>query len=354
MPIELTDRSRQILFALVTEYITTGRPVSSRTIARRYGIALSSATIRNVLADLVEAGFVHQPHPSAGRVPTDLGFRCFVDAMAVAEEISDTHRQAVLSRLRSLGPHADVMKETGQLLSSLTGAATVITTAATAEAVLDQLRFIPLQADQVLVVLVRRSGSVENRVIQLTRTIEAAELERVNNYVNELVAGRTLHQIRDVLAERVEIERGRYELLRRQAEQMVEAAVESSTHRGPVLIEGQGELFSRPEFMDTGKIRRYLSTFEEKEHLLQLLDQTLDSQGVTVLIGAETNLQDIDDISVISSSYAQGGAAGGSVGIVGPTRMDYPRFVPLVGFTAEILGDLLTGHGLKGPTDEGK
>lgn len=349
---ELSDRSRQILFAVVTEYITSGKPVSSTTIARRYGVALSPATIRNVLADLVEAGFVHQPHTSAGRVPTDVGFRYFVDAMAVAQDISKTHREAVLSRLRALEPHADVMRETGQLLSSLTGTATVITTAGTAGAVLDQLRFIRLRQRQILVVLVQRSGTIENRVIPLAHDIGDGELERINNYVHELVSGRTLDDLRNTLAARVETERGRYELLRKQARQMVEAAVQSADNHGGVLIEGQGELFNRPEFTDPEKLRRYLSTFEDKERLLKLLDHTLDAKGVSVLIGAETNLDDIDDISVISSSYGAEGTTAGTVGIVGPTRMDYPRFVPLVGFTAKVLSDLLRGRGLKGPSDD--
>lgn len=347
---ELNDRSRQILFALVTEYISSGKPVSSRTIARRYGIGVSAATIRNVLADLVEAGFVHQPHTSAGRVPTDLGFRRFVDAMVVSEDVSEAHRVAVLSRLRSLGPGADMMRETGRLLSGLTGAATVITTAKTAEAVLDQVRFMPLREGQILAVLVRRSGAVENRVVRSAQAIEPSELERVNNYLDELVAGRTLQGVRELLATRVETERGRYELLRRQAEAMVEAAVEGSEH-GPMVIEGQGQLFNRPEFVDTDKIRRYLRALEDKQRLLELLDQTVDAEGVRVLIGSETKLN-IEDISLISSSYSRDGTAVGSVGIVGPTRMDYRRFVPLVGYTAEILGNLLAGRTLKGPSDQ--
>ncbi len=246
------------------------------------------------------------------------------------------------------------MRETGQLLSSLTGTATVITTAGTAGAVLDQLRFIRLRQGQILVVLVRRSGAVENRVIALSHSIDDGELERINNYVNELVSGRTLDALRNTLATRVETERGRYELLRQQAKQMVEAAVQSADNQGGVLIEGRGQLFNRPEFTDPEKLRRYLSTFEDKERLLKLLDHTLDAQGVSVLIGAEANLEDIDDISVISSSYGTDGTTAGTVGIVGPTRMDYPRFVPLVGFTAKVLSDLLRRRGLMGASDEDK
>ena len=344
MTVTLDERHRRILFAVVTEYIASGKAVSSRRIAKRYAIKLSPATIRNVLVDLEDAELLHQPHTSAGRVPTDAGFRCFVDAMATAGEISDAHRTALIRRLQDLEPGADAVRETGQLLSRLTGTATIIARPPVAEATLDQLRFMRLSSGRTLAVLVTRSGGVENRVVVTELDVDDHTLERVNNYLAELVGGRTLRSVRDVLAVRIATEQGRYQVLREQAQQMVEATVEGQMERARVVIEGQGALFDRPEFGDAEKIRRYLNAFEEKQKLLELLEQTLLADGVQVFIGSEAALDGVGDISVISSPYRRDGASIGSFGIVGPTRMDYKKYVPLVGFAADVLSDILDGR----------
>jgi heat-inducible transcriptional repressor len=342
--VTLDERHRRILFAVVTEYIASGNAVSSRRIAKRYAIKLSPATIRNVLVDLEDAELLHQAHTSAGRVPTDAGFRCFVDAMATAGEISDAHRTALIQRLQALEPGADAVRETGQLLSRLTGTATIIAQPPVAEATLDQLRFMRLSSGRALAVLVTRSGGVENRVVVTELGIDDHALERVNNYLAELVGGRTLQSVRDVLAVRLATEQGQYRVLRQQAQRMVEATVEGRMERAQVLIEGQGALFDRPEFGDAEKIRGYLNAFEEKQKLLELLEQTLLADGVQVFIGSEAALDGVGDISVISSPYRKDGASIGSFGIVGPTRMDYRKYVPLVGFAADVLSDILDGR----------
>jgi heat-inducible transcriptional repressor len=323
--VTLDERHRRILFAVVTEYIASGKPVGSRRLAKRYAIQLSPATIRNVLADLEDAELLHQPHTSAGRIPTDGGFRCFVDAMATAGEISAAHRAALVQRLEDLEPGADAVRETGQLLSRLTGTAAIIAQQPVAEVTLQQLRFIRLSEGRTLAVLVTRSGGVENRVVMTELDIDDHTLERVNNYLRELVQGRTLRAVRDALATRLATEQGQYEVLREHAQRMVEATVEGQMIRG------------------------YLSAFEDKEKLLELLEQTLMAEGVQVFIGSEAALQNLRDISVISSSYRQDGSCIGSFGIVGPTRMDYRKYVPLVGFAANLLSDVLDGRNL-GPS----
>lgn len=344
MTVTLDERHRRILFAVVTEYIASGKPVGSRRIAKRYAIKLSPATIRNALADLEDADLLHQPHTSAGRVPTDAGFRCFVDAMATAGEISVAHRTALIQRLRDLEPGADAVRETGQLLSGLTGTATIIARPPVTEAALEELRFMRLSGGRTLAVLVARSGGVENRVVVAELNIDDHTLERVNNYLRELVQGRTLRAVRDALAVRLATERDQYDLLRKQAQKMVEATVEGQAEETQVVIEGQGTLFHRPEFGDAEKIRGYLSAFEEKQKLLELLEQTLLADGVQVFIGSEAALEDVQDISMISSPYRRDGSSIGSFGIVGPTRMDYRKFVPLVGFAANLLSDVLDGR----------
>jgi heat-inducible transcriptional repressor len=343
---ELTYRARRILYATVTEYIATGEPVGSRTLAKRYGINLSPATIRNVLADLEEAGYLRQPHTSAGRVPTDRGFRVFVDALVQMRDVTAEDRAAVLQRLRGLHTASDVLREAGEVLSALTGAAGVVTAPKAEQEQLAQLRFMRLRADQLLVVLVTRSGAVENRVVQAPVEVDDRELERVNNLLAELLVAqqRSLVGVRDSLAAQMAAERGTVEQLRSNARQMVEAAF-GEDRPAKVVIEGQGRLFDRPEFLDAEKIRSFLRAFDDKERLLELLEHTLASGGVRVLIGHEAGLGSMEDVGLVATSYGSREASG-TLGVIGPTRMDYAKVVPLVGFTAQVMSDVLAGRRL--------
>lgn len=337
---DLNFRSRRILYATISEYIATGEPVGSRRLAKRYGLNLSPATIRNVLADLEEAGFLQQPHTSAGRVPTEHGFRVFVNALVQMREVSQEERAAVLARLTNLDPQADLLHEAGEVLSSLTGAAAVLTPPKPDEEQLAQVRFLLMAPKQVLGVLISKTGSVQNRVLHLPDPIEAGPLERINNLIAELLeTPQSLRALRSALADRMDTERGTVAELRRVAHSIVEAAAEGSTSN--LRIEGQGRLFDRPEFIDSDKIRRYLRAFDDKERLLGLLDSTLQSGGVHVLIGSEANLVDIEDVTVISSTYTKGG---GSLGVIAPARLDYAKVVPLVGFTAKVMRELFDAN----------
>lgn len=336
---ELPFRARKILYAVITEYVASGEPVGSRTLAKRYGINLSPATIRNVLADLTDAGFLVQPHTSAGRTPTERGFRVFVDALIQMRDVSADDRDAVIERMRELRPGVDdLVREAGRLLATIAGAAAVITRPRVDTEPLSQIRFMTLRPGELLALVITRSGAIQNRVIS-SPAIDASELERLNNYLAEKVAGRTLSEVRSVLAAEVDDTRE----LRDRARTMVAAATAGSDAPGEVVIEGHAVLFDRPEFSDGEKIRRYLRTFDEKERLLGLLDQTLAAGGVQVLIGSETELEEVPDISLISANYKRGGVNAGTLGIIGPTRMDYGKLVPLVGFTAQVMSDVLDG-----------
>jgi heat-inducible transcriptional repressor len=336
---ELPFRARRILYAVITEYIATGEPVGSRRLAKRHGINLSPATIRNVLADLTDAGFLAQPHTSAGRVPTERGFRVFVDALIQMREVTTDDREAMVERLRDLRPGVhDLVREAGRLLAAMSGAAAVITRPRADTEPLAQIRFMILRPGELLAVVITKSGGIHNRVIPALN-VDAAELDRLNNYLFEKVPENTLGQVRSVLAAEVDDERS----LRDRAKSMVEAATQGVDAPGEVVIEGHTVLFGRPEFSDAEKIRSYLRTFEEKERLLGLLDQTLAAGGVQVLIGSETELEDLADISLISAHYKRGGVKAGTVGVIGPTRMDYGKIVPLVGFTAQTISSVLDG-----------
>ncbi len=342
---ELTQRSRRILYATITEYIATGEPVGSRRLSRSYGINLSPATIRNVLADLEELGFVVQPHTSAGRIPTVQGFRIFVEALVRMREVSPEDRSAVLQRLQNLAPGTDIQREAGQLLSTLTGAAAVVTAPKPEEELLSQLKFLRLDDQRMLAVLVTQTGAVQNRVLLAPDGLDGSELERVNNLVAEMLerGPRSLVTIQEAVAERHDRERGAIEELRRRAADVLGKTVEQRASP-QVVIEGQERLFDRPEFLDADKIRAFLRAFDDRARLLDMLDGTLASGGVRVLIGSEAKLGDVEDVTVISTSYSPDGASKGTVGVIGPTRMDYAKVVPLVGFTARVMSEVLGVH----------
>ncbi|MGF1468509.1 MAG: heat-inducible transcriptional repressor HrcA [Sandaracinaceae bacterium] len=341
---ELTFRSRKILYAVLTEYIATGEPVGSRKLARRYGLNLSPATIRNVLADLTELGYLTQPHTSAGRVPTERGFRVFVDALVQMREVAADDRDMVLERMRALRPGVDdVLREAGRLLATLAGAAAVVTRPRADTEPLSQIRFVPLGAHEILAVVVTRGGAIQNRVIPADPQLDDRVLERLHNYLAGYVKDRTLTEVRRALAEEMDSERGQVRRLRELAQAMIEATAAGADGPGELVIEGQGLLFDRPEFADAGNIRRYLKTFDEKERLLALIDQTLAAGGVQVLIGSETELDEDMDISLIGTSYHRAGRRAGTMALVGPTRMNYAKLVPLVGFTAQVITDVLDG-----------
>ena len=350
---DLAYRARKILYALVSEYIASGEPVGSRTLSKRHGLNLSAATIRNELADLEDAACISQPHTSAGRIPTELGFRVFIDALAQMREVSERDKAAVLTRMGQLRPGVDdVVREAARMLASLTGTAAVLTRPRAELEPLTQLRFMPLRERQLLVVMVWQGGAVQNRIIELNAPVDPIDLERLHNVLEEQLrqedgSQRTLSELRTALAEAVAKVRGAYDGVKVRAKDLVDRAAEATqtNDETTLVIEGQGTLFDRREFEDPEKIRRFLRTFEERERLLGLLDRAIAAGGVQVLVGSEAELEEADDVGVISTSYRTHGLASGSLGIIGPTRLDYAKLMPLVGFTAQVVGDILDGRG---------
>jgi len=347
---ELGFRSRRILYAAVTEYIATGEPVGSRKLARRYGLDVSPATIRNELADLEEAGFLSQPHTSAGRVPTDKGFRSFVDALVLARapegvlqrrvrEVPADDRSALFTRLSQLTPGIDDLpREAGRLLSHLTGSASVLHAVNASQQHVAQLKWLRLGPGQLLAVVVTRSGTVENRVVSVDREPDPAELERLHNFLDSLLGERTLSQLCDLVAQAAESQRSELAL---RAHQVVEATMLARAAKRAVVIEGQQLLLGQPDFASVDKMRGVLGALAEHERLLELLERTVAAGGVQVLIGAETELPDTQDLSLITATYGQPGGGSGTLGVIAPTRTDYQKVVPLVGFTANLLTQLL-------------
>lgn len=337
----LGHRARKILHALVNEHIETGAPVGSRTLSRHYGFGLSSASIRNVLADLEDDGYLQQPHTSAGRVPTEHGLRVFVESLLQNIQVSDADKAEVVRRLSAPGSSDDLITQTGQMLATMTGGAAVITTPGVDQEQLVELRFLQVRAQQVLAVVITRGGNVDNRVFACPEPFDAGELERVHNYLSSVIGGRSLEQVRAFISTELETEQGQYRALKQRVKSMLDAASEGYEGATRIVIEGQKLLFEQPEFNDVDKLKAMLRAFEDKARLLALLDGALSVDGVRVLIGSEVNVAEAPALSLITAGYKRDGRSAGTVGVIGPARIDYAKVVPLVGFTAATIADLL-------------
>jgi heat-inducible transcriptional repressor len=334
--VSLPKRARSVLYALVTEFIATGEPVGSRTLTKRYGFTLSPATIRNVLSDLEESGYLVQPHASAGRVPTAVAFRLYIDALMQERVLGAGEVSRIAEHFTDLPPGADLFRETGKLLSNMSGAPAVLVRTRSDKRTLLTIRFIATRPLELLSVLVYSDGTVENRFVAISQSIEAQELERLHNLLEKVVAGRTLQSVRDLFASSVAEHEGEVTRLRVLARALLEAASASGERHADVVIEGQALLLDQPEFGSVEAIRELLRAFEDRERLVSLLDQALGVDQVQVFLGEQTITMVGCPVSLVAARYHdEEGEPGGAVGIIGPTRMDYSFIVPLVGATAD-------------------
>lgn len=342
-PMDNSQRARTILFSVVTEFIATGAPVGSRTLAKRYGLDLSAASIRNVLADLEEAGYLHQPHTSAGRIPTDRALRLFIDTLTELRPPTPEERNRIFAKFNEIYAQShEPLRETGRYLSELSGAAAVVAAPRSDVRALLQLRFIPVRTDQLLAVLVFADGTVENRFIRVDSQICDSELTRVHNLLADVIEGRTLGEVRDLFARRLADERVFLDVLRRRAFELGSKATEEDVNRkSEVVIEGQARLIDLPEYTDVAKLKKLMHTLEERQELVYLLDQTMAAGGVTVFVGAETGDLGGGELSLVVAPYTERGRVAGTVGVLGPTRMDYAKVMPLVGATAAAMSEAM-------------
>lgn len=337
---ELSARARQVLYHCVTEYVATGEPVGSRTLSKKAALDLSPASIRNVLADLEDSGYLRQPHTSSGRVPTERAFRLFIDALMQMHALTQDEEGVIRDRFLSLEPGQDLMRETGKLLSELTGTAAVVLAPRKETLVLKQLRFLRTSPDEVLAVLVMKSGAVQHHFLPFMAT--EAELQRIHNMLDDVVEGRTLGDLHELFATRLQTERVQSDDLRRKAFEMGGAAVEEAVGgQTDLVIEGQERLLEQPEFHDAEDIKRLVTALDAHETLTRLLDLVMQAKGGRVAMGEEVGALGAGQLAIVGSAYTAHGQAAGTVAVIGPTRMDYPRVVPLVAATANAMSEFI-------------
>lgn len=331
---DLSPRARKILYAVISEYIASGEPVGSRTLAKKYGLDLSAASIRNVLADLEDGGYLHQPHTSAGRVPTDRAIRFFIDALLQLQALSRDEEQAIAGRFDEIASRADVLVNSGRILSEMTGTLAVVASPRPETRTLRQLRFIPLRPNELLAVLVMSDDSVDNRYITLESPLSEGDLGRVHELLGDAIEGRTLAQVRELCASRLADERTAYHTLRRQAFELGRQAVEGAG-RAELLMVGQALLLDHPEMASVERLRDLMRALGDQELLLELLDRTVTtSRRTSVLVGREVGDLAGGSLSVVAAPYLDQGRVAGAIGVLGVVRMDYSRVVPMVSAAA--------------------
>ncbi|MFH0901011.1 MAG: heat-inducible transcriptional repressor HrcA [Pseudomonadota bacterium] len=340
---ELNLRARKILNAVVQEYLGRGDAVGSRTITRRYGIGLSAATVRNVMADLEELGLLRQPHASAGRVPTTQGLRFFIDSLLKVRALSIGEKEEIRSRYGL--PDADldgILQRTSRVLSEMSRQATIVIAPVAERQRLEHIEFVRLPQGELLVVLVVEGGKVHNKIVTASGLpSDSSFLVRVNNYLNGLVAGLTLEEVRQRVLAELGQEKNQVDELASRALKLGEAAVRPEGMPG-VIVSGQAHL------LDMGDDREYLQrarallvALEEKERIVKLVDRTLEGEGIQVWLGAETPFAEFSDLSIVASSYGSEERPVGLIAVIGPARVNYSRVIPLVDFTAELLSQVL-------------
>jgi heat-inducible transcriptional repressor len=342
----LNERAQLLLKALIENYIRDGQPVGSRTLSRDSGLSLSSATIRNVMADLEDLGFVASPHTSAGRVPTDKGYRFFVDTLLKLkplrhEEIEDIERRLGIDAANG----RSLVQTVSQMLSSQTHMAGLVTLPNPHYIALSQIEFIGLSENRALAIMVMSNREVQNRVVQLDRYHSPEELRRAANYLNEAFSGRSLPDVRAQLLAQLQETRQHMDQIMQDAIQVAQKVFDNTpSERVEYVIAGETNLMGFAELSNVDRLRRLFEAFNEKHDILQLLDSCLRADGIQIFIGQESGYRILDDISVVTAPYMVGNQVVGVLGIIGPTRMAYERVIPIVDITAKLLGSALNAR----------
>lgn len=341
---ELNDRSREILRHVVEAYVETGEPVGSRTLSRRLGISLSPATVRNVMADLEEFGLLYAPHTSAGRLPTEQGLRLFVDGILQVGALTKDERTSIDSQCKVSGRSMpQVLEEASALLSGLSHCAGLVM-APKQDIRLKHIEFVNLGPGRALVVMVDEQGGVENRVIDLPLGMPASSLVEASNFVASKLVGRTLDEARTEILTEIRNQKSRLDEL---TGKVVEAGLatwsDDSARSGVLIVRGQANLLEDVNAIaDLEHIRALFEALETKEALIKLLDAADLADGVQIFIGAENELFTLAGASMIIAPYANSEEKlVGAIGVIGPTRMNYGRIIPMVDYTAKLISRIL-------------
>ncbi len=345
---EITSRKKKILKTVIQEYVMTAKPVGSRTLARRYNFGVSSATIRNEMADLEEAGYLEQPHRSAGRIPSDKGYRFFVDSLMdydglSAQEIEAVKREYNDSRQQEI---QELIQYTSQMLSDLTRYTSLASSPRVQKSIFQRLKLVPVAENKILIVLVTDTGLVQDKVVELSSHLSEEELTEMTRFLNQRLHGMALQEIdNDLLTELAR------DLVKRLSVSFEDLAfltqglfTDKSSSVGKIYLDGTTYILDQPEFNDITKVKDVLKVLEHQDLVQEILDEIESNQGVEVLIGDENTREEIKDCSIVIATYSFKGRPVGKIGVLGPTRMDYSKVVSSVKFMSNFLSKYLTNQ----------
>lgn len=342
--IELGERAETLLKALIELYINDGQPVGSRTLAKHADLSLSPATVRNVMSDLEELGLIHAPHTSAGRVPTRQGYRMFIDYLLTVEPLKEEAVDTMQSRLALETDPRSLLSAASEMLSNVTHFAGLILIPGQENARLRQIEFLQLSSNRVLTILVTDDGRVQNRVIPTEREYTASELNEAANYFNDAYSGSTLSKVRRMLLGEMKTDSDRMHDITRTAVAMAGKMFDQEEQdKDDVVLSGEENLLNIPDLCQIDTLQKLFDAFKTKQDLLDLLDRSMRVNGISIFIGDESGYQALHDVSVVTAPYQNDGSVVGTIGVIGPTRMNYEQIIPIVDVTARLLSGALSG-----------
>jgi heat-inducible transcriptional repressor len=350
VPEQLGERARQVLKTLIREHVRVGRPVGSRRLAKLYHEGLSPATLRNVMADLEDAGYLQQPHTSAGRIPTRRGYRFYVQSLLKARKLPETQIEEINKALEEEADPSLLMNRISQLLSALSDNIGIVLSPPVSRIVLKHIEFVRISDHRILVILVDRAGMVQQRTIELTEKLSQAELNQAGKYLVANFAGMTLIEVRAELMRLMSEEKALYDELLKNAILLGSASLSLAEERKEteplIFLGGTSRVLRRFDISELGRIVSLFQTLEEKNRLIRIITECLkeDSLSPTVTIGLEDHVPDLRHWALVTSTYSYDENSIGSLGVLGPSRMEYDRTISLVDFVAKRFGEILRSN----------
>ncbi|MCB1706583.1 MAG: heat-inducible transcription repressor HrcA [Halioglobus sp.] len=338
----ISERASVLLKTLVEHHIRDGQPVGSSTLMRSSGLSVSAATIRNVMSDLEDRGYLHSPHTSAGRVPTALGYRLFVDSLLQVQPLEDQAMAALRSELNPDKSSTELVQSASLLLSNITAQAGLVTVPRQEAHQLRQVEFLPLSGERVLVILVVNEREVQNRIIHTQRAFTEAELREAAAMVNQRYAGQPLSQVQERIVQEMQEARSQIDSYLEATLDLANRALDQEGKEEEYVMAGEARLLGAASPEEVARLRELFDLFEQKKDLLHLLERSTRAEGVQIFIGEESGYEVFGNYSVVTAPYTDGSRTLGVLGVIGPTRMAYAQVIPIVDVTARMLSSALS------------
>jgi len=335
-------RKRKLLQAAIYHYVRTGKPVGSQVIVDKYNFGMSSATVRNLLVDLEKEGFLIQPHTSAGRIPTDKGYRFYVDSLMEVQSLASAEEEKIRKEYHARSKELeDLMISTSHMLSSLSHYTGMVLSPRLDKSLLRRLQLIPLGGSQILVVVVSGTGLIRHRVVNLSKPVGPEHLETISSMLNSRLAGMPMSEVRTQILHHIESAQQDHEAMFSLAKDLAREAFDLRSEEGELYVDGQENIFSFPEMDDFKQLSGLLKIIEEKDMLTSVLERAMGKDGLSIKIGAENKQPELRGVSLVSSTYKMGDKTVGALGIMGPRRMEYGRMIALVEGVTRIVNQML-------------